>query len=149
MQFHVDSTSHLYIHYIANDLCACKYFKTHNTLENKLKEFEDLLKKFSSDNLKSMLCIHTDNFNKLGIIIDDLGSSASYASDSELNSLFIKPLIVDTICLDKCDNSCLKNYVEPKFNYYQEKQTRGKFVPTCHHCGIIGHIRPNCYLLKS
>jgi predicted transcriptional regulator len=29
-----------------------------DTLENKLKESEDLLKKFSRDNLKSMLCIH-------------------------------------------------------------------------------------------
>ena len=23
-----------------------------------------------------------------------------------------------------------------------------KFVPTCHHCGMIGHIRPQCYKLK-
>ena len=24
-----------------------------------------------------------------------------------------------------------------------------KFVPTCHHCGMIGHIRPQCHKLKS
>jgi hypothetical protein len=36
-----------------------------DALENKLKESEDLLKKFSSNNLKSMLCIHTDISNKL------------------------------------------------------------------------------------
>ena len=23
-----------------------------------------------------------------------------------------------------------------------------KFVPTCHYCGVIGHIRPQCYKLK-
>ena len=23
-----------------------------------------------------------------------------------------------------------------------------KFVPTCHHCGVIGHIRPQCHKLK-
>jgi hypothetical protein len=23
-----------------------------------------------------------------------------------------------------------------------------KFIPKCHNCGKIGHIRPNCYLLK-
>jgi hypothetical protein len=28
-------------------------------------------------------------------------------------------------------------------------QAHGKFVPTCHNYGKIGHIRPNCYLLKS
>ncbi|KAK9951148.1 hypothetical protein M0R45_006607 [Rubus argutus] len=24
-----------------------------------------------------------------------------------------------------------------------------RFVPTCHHCGKLGHIRPNCYNLKK
>jgi hypothetical protein len=28
-------------------------------------------------------------------------------------------------------------------------QAHGKFVPTCQNCGKIGHISPNCYLLKS
>jgi seryl-tRNA synthetase len=39
-------------------------FNTIDILENKLKESEDLLKKFSNDNLKSMFCIHTDISNK-------------------------------------------------------------------------------------
>jgi hypothetical protein len=34
----------------------------------------------------------------------------------------------------------------PKF---KESGRQCKFVPTCHNCGKIGHIRPNCYLLKS
>jgi hypothetical protein len=62
-------------------------FNIVDALENKLKESEDLLEKFSSDNLKGMLCIHTDNSRKLGIIVDDLGVSTSHASDSEINSL--------------------------------------------------------------
>jgi len=111
-----------------------------DTLENKLKEYEDLLKKFSSDNLKSMLCIHSDVSNKPALIVDDMSASISHASDSELN---IKPVIVDTACLE---NSFLNNHVMPKS---KESGTRGKFVPTCHNCGKIGHIRPNCYLLKS
>jgi hypothetical protein len=112
-------------------------------LENKLKESEDLLKKFSSDNLKSMFCIHSDIPNKPGLIVDDLSASTSHASDSELDSIIIKSVIVDTACLD---NSCLNNCVMPKS---KESGTRGKFVPTCHNCGKIGHIMPNCYLLKS
>jgi len=112
-------------------------------LENKLKEAEDLLKKFSSNNLKSMLCIHSDVPNKPGLIVNDLSASTSHAYDSELDSIIIKPVIVDTACLD---NSCLNNCVMPK---PKESGTRGKFVPTCHNCWKIGHIRPNCYLLKS
>jgi hypothetical protein len=80
-------------------------------LENKLKEAEDLLKKFSSNNLKSMLCIHSDVPNKPGLIVNDLSASTSHAYDSELDSIIIKPVIVDTACLD---NSCLNNCVMPK-----------------------------------
>jgi hypothetical protein len=69
-----------------------------------------------------------------------MSASTSHASDSELD---IKPVIVDTACLE---NSCLNNHVMPKS---KESGTRGKFVPTCHNCEKIGHIRPNCHLLKS
>jgi hypothetical protein len=31
----------------------------------------------------------------------------------------------------------------------KDSGTQGKFVPICHNCGKIGHIKPNCYLLKS
>jgi hypothetical protein len=114
-----------------------------DTLEKKLKESKDLLKNLSSDNLKSMLCIHLDISNKPALIIDDMSTSTSHASDSELDSIDIKPVIVDITCFE---NSCLNNHVMPKS---KESGTRGKFVPTCHNCGKIGHIRPNCYLLKS
>jgi hypothetical protein len=87
------------------------FFNIIDTLENKLKESGDLLKKFSSDNLKCMLCIHSDVPKKPGLIVDDLSASTSHASDSELDSIIIKPVIVDTACLD---NSCLNNCVMPK-----------------------------------
>jgi hypothetical protein len=96
------------------------------------------LKKFSSDNLKSMLCIHSDISNKPALIVDDMSTSTSHALDSEWDIV-----IVDTACLE---NSCLNNYVMPKS---KESGMWGKFVPTCHNCGKIGHIRPNYYLLKS
>jgi hypothetical protein len=42
-----------------------------DALENKLKESEDLLEKFSSNNLKSMLCIHINISNKPDLIVND------------------------------------------------------------------------------
>jgi len=105
-----------------------------------IDSLEKKLEKFSSDNLKSMLCIHSDISNKPALIVDDMSTSTSYTSDSELD---IKLVIVDTTCLEI---SCLNNLVMPES---KESGTRGKFVPTCHNCGKIGHIRPNCYLLKS
>jgi len=113
-----------------------------DTLENKLKEFGNLLKKFSSDNLKSMLCIHLDISNKPGLTAD-LSTSTSHASDSELDSVDIKPVIVDAAC---SEISCLTNHVMPNS---KDSGTQGKFVPICHSWRKIGYIRPNCYLLKS
>jgi hypothetical protein len=86
-------------------------FNIIDTLENKLKESEDLLKKFSSDNLKSMLCINSDISNKHASIVEDMSTSTSHASDSEIDSIDIKPVIVDTACLE---NSYLTNHVMPK-----------------------------------
>jgi hypothetical protein len=108
-----------------------------------IDSLEKKLEKFSSDNLKSMLCIHSDISNRPDLVVDDLSASTSHVADSKLDSIIIKPVIVDTACLD---NSCLNNCVMPK---PKESGTQGKFVPTCHNCGKIGHIRPNCYLLKS
>jgi hypothetical protein len=104
-----------------------------------IDSLEKKLEKFPSENLKSMLCIHSDISNKPALIVDDMSTSTSHASNSELD---IKPVIVDTACLE---NSCLNNHVMPES---KESRTRSKFVPTCHNCGKIGHIRPNCYFLK-
>jgi len=110
---------------------------------NIIDAVKNKLEKNLSDNLKSMLCIHSNISNEPALIVDDMSTSISHASDSELDSIDIKPMIVDTTCLE---NFCLNNHVMPK---YKESRTRGKFVPTCHNCGKIGHIRPNCYSLKS
>jgi hypothetical protein len=61
-----------------------------------------------------MLCIHTDISNKPDLIIDDLSASTSHASDSEFDSIVIKPIIVDTTCLDNSENSCLIDGEKPK-----------------------------------
>jgi hypothetical protein len=92
------------------------------------------------------LSIHTYISNKPDLIIDDLSASTSHASNSELDSIVIKPVILDTACLDNLENSCLNDYAKPK---PKESGTQCKFVPTCHNCGKVGHIRPNCYLMKS
>jgi hypothetical protein len=104
---------------------------------------ENKLEKFSCNNLKSMLCIHSDVSNKPDLTVDDLSTSTSHASDSELASVDIKPVIIDAACFE---NSCLDNCVMPNS---KDLGTQGKFVPICHNCRKIGHIRPNYYLLKS
>jgi hypothetical protein len=88
------------------------------------------------------LYFHTDISNKPDLIINDLSNYNSHASDSELDSIDIKPMIEDTPFLH---NSCLTNHVMPNS---KESGIQGKFILKCHNCGKTGHIRPNCYLLK-
>ena len=37
---------------------------------------------------------------------------------------------------------------KPSFRSYPKDLNRSKCVPTCHYCGVIGHIKPQCSLLK-
>jgi hypothetical protein len=102
-------------------------------LENKLNVSKELSQNSSSDNLKSFLCIEESISNKLSMIVDNANASTSHASNESLN---VK----------------LANVKEAKANFSKTpsvKQTQGKFVPTCHHCGIIGHIRPNYWKFKA
>ena len=37
---------------------------------------------------------------------------------------------------------------KPQFRSQPKTLDGSKFVPTCHHCGVIGHIKPLCHKLK-
>ena len=37
---------------------------------------------------------------------------------------------------------------KPPFRAQPKALDGSKFVPTCHYCGVIGHIRPQCHKLK-
>ena len=37
---------------------------------------------------------------------------------------------------------------KPPFRSQPKVLNRSKFVPTCHHCDVVGHIRPQCPKLK-
>jgi len=134
------SESHVLINSLKSE--NTMLFDTVDALQNKLKESEDLLEKFSSNNLKGMLCIHTDISNKPDLIVNDLSTFTSHASNSESDSIDMKPVIEDTTCLD---NSCLTNLVMPNS---KESGIQGKFIPKCHNCGKIGHIKQDA-LRKS
>ena len=37
---------------------------------------------------------------------------------------------------------------KPLFRSHPRDLNGSIFVPTCHHCGVIGHIRPQCSIVK-
>jgi hypothetical protein len=88
------------------------------------------------------------------MLIDKLDAFASHASNSGRKILFVKLVKVEEVKanvarLDKGKTSCMNICVKPEFKAFSRKQTHAKFVPTCHHCGIVGQIRQNCSQLKS
>ena len=52
--------------------------------------------------------------------------------------------------IDKGKNSDVNAKVsKPMSKTSPRKNKNSEFVPTCHHCHIVGHIRPNCPKLRS
>ena len=52
--------------------------------------------------------------------------------------------------LDKGKSSDVDAEVsKPKSKPIIREYNKSVFVPTCHHCGVVGHIRPNCSLLRQ
>ena len=52
--------------------------------------------------------------------------------------------------LDKGKSSDVNAYVsKPKSKPTVREHNKSVFMPTCHICGVVGHIRPNCYLLRQ
>ena len=51
--------------------------------------------------------------------------------------------------LEKGKSSDVDAYVsKPKSKSTVREHNKSVFVPTCHLCGVVGHIRPNCSLLR-
>ena len=52
--------------------------------------------------------------------------------------------------LDKGKSSDVESEVsKPKSKATVRKHNKSVFVPICHLCGVVGHIRPNCSLLRQ
>ena len=64
-------------------------------------------------------------------------------STSKEKSMYISP--------HKRNQKVERKTLKPKPPFWSQSKVLdgSKFVPTCHHCGVIGHIRPQCHKLKK
>jgi len=112
-------------------------------LEDKLMDAQLQLEKFSDNKLAQMLTSQKCSSDKTGLGYVAIGSS-NIASISK--TVFVKPLGSETHN-DKVKAimvSCENDNTTPA----QSEHSTERSLPTCHHCGIVGHIRPNCGQLK-
>jgi hypothetical protein len=115
------------------------------SLENDLDMSNNQLKKFSSEHLDCLIDSQKSRSDKNELSFDYFSSTSQASSVTTCKSTLI-PASSDNgkkICDDPCVTTPKSKYVPPF-----RRQASQKFVPTCHHCGKVGHIRPNCFKLK-
>jgi hypothetical protein len=95
-------------------------------LEDKLMEVQLQLEKFSNNKLAQMLTGQKCSSEKTGLGYVATTNASNIASTSKTK--FVKPSVLDS------QNACGD----------RGKTIVPKSLPTCHHCGMVGHIKPNC-----
>ena len=86
------------------------------------------------------------------LAIDNKFISVSFPSKSKDEKVYIPPFKrnhkekVYVARLDKGKSSDVDAEVSKPI---VEEHNKSVFVPTCHRCGVVGHIRPNCSLLRQ
>jgi hypothetical protein len=119
-------------------------------LEDELIESRMQLEKFSNDKLVQMLKDQKCSFDKTGLGFDKFAAFSSYIA-STFKTIFVKLEIEEPqfANVDKhkeviiCENANTKHVV-PII-----KHSKSRSLPTYHHCGITGHIRPHCPQIHS
>jgi len=112
-------------------------------LEDKLMDAQLQLEKFSDNKIAQILTGQKCSSDKIG-----LGYVATDSSNiaSTSRTVFLKPSGSEPQN-DKGKNimvSCENDYITPAKSEHSTERS----LPTCHHCGMMGHIRQNCGQLK-
>jgi hypothetical protein len=132
------------------------------SLQNDLIETRHHLSTFSSEKLNQMLHAQKRSSDRSGLGFDKTAScSSNHASASKI--VFVKPVEVEkslgeekpAVAPTQQGKKGKKNYLayhashpKPRVVHPPRKLPSQRFVPTCHHCGKVGHIRPHCFNLK-
>ncbi|KAG2667762.1 hypothetical protein I3760_15G130800 [Carya illinoinensis] len=107
-------------------------------LEKELKKVEE---KTATQKLEEMLSLQKMNSDRTGLgYTTSKGKEKSASSSAATTSKGI-------VFVKGSQGKSFQNHAELKSVY--SKNLHDKFVPTCHKCGIIGHIRPHCFNLNQ
>jgi hypothetical protein len=155
---------------LSDSHAVCNSLKSENhmliaknkSLQNDLIETRNHLSTFSSEKLNQMLHAQKRSSDKSGLGFDETVScSSNRAPTSKI--MFVKPVKVEessgegkpAVSPTRQGKKGKKNSFvpnasvpKPKVAHPLRKLPSQRFVPTCHHCGKVGHIRPLYFNLK-
>jgi hypothetical protein len=121
-------------------------------LEKELNESKSHLNKFSSVKLEKMLNDQKPSHDRSGLGFGKhVPEESNVAPTSKI--MFVKPKMKEVENESKLlpkDVPMNRNItLESKVKISHKRVSDSKFIPTCHHCGIIGHTRPNCFQIRA
>ena len=105
-----------------------------NKLVDKLKCENESLKMHVKCLIAEPIAKNDENICCNHVVVPDFVTIVS--STSKDKSVYIPPHKRN----QKMERKAFKP--KPLFRSHPRELSRSKFVPTCHHCGVIGHIRP-------
>ena len=111
-----------------------------NKLVNDLKSENESLKMHAKCLIAEPVAKMEENICCNHVVVPDCVSIVCFSSKDK--SVYIPPHKRN----QKVERKALKP--KPLFRSHLRELSGSKFVPTCHHCGVIGHIRPQCPKLK-
>ena len=126
--------------------------KKNEFLRNQISSQDEKIKNLEQKLVKSRAKI--ENLTCTKFTIDNRSVSISFKLKTE--KVYIPPFKRNNkdkayfARLDKGKSSDVDAEVsKPKFKPIVREHNKSVFVPTCHLCGVVGHIRPNCSLLRQ
>ena len=111
-----------------------------NKLVDELKCENESLKMYAKCLIVEPISKKDENICCNHIVVPDFVPIVCFISKDK--SMYIPPHKRNQKVERKAINS------KPPFRSQIKVLDGSKFVPTCHHCGVIGHIRPQCHKLK-
>jgi hypothetical protein len=103
------------------------------------------LERVTNEKLTHMLSIQKSPTDKFGLKY--VAFSSNIPSTSK--TVFVKPTVLEppSVCLDKGKEVISRDI--PTSAKATQKPPTVRTPPICHHCGLSGHIRPQCSFLKA
>ena len=111
-----------------------------NKLVDELKCENESLKMYAKYLIAEPIAKNDENICYNHVVVSDFVSIMS--STSKDKSMYIPPHKRN----QKVERKAIKSM--PPFRSQPKVLDGFKFIPTCHHYGVIGHIRPQCHKLK-
>ena len=121
-------------------------------LRNQISSQDEKMKSLEQELVESKVKI--ENLTSTKPAIDNKSVTISFKP--KIEKFYIPPFNrnnKENVCfarLDKGKSSDVDAGVsKPKSKHTVREHNKSIFVPTCHLCGVVGHIRPNCSLLRQ